>query len=141
MSDESSHVQKMLSELGGLMRGMGLAVLCVLVILHLELLNSVPQAERIYLNVLKSRERLPDLTSLVIHFYGPQGGLQTLSFIVIAAMVAGYLMMRKSPGIWEMRVIAAILLVLTVAWLVADYGIKLPLMTIMEKISEEVFRQ
>jgi hypothetical protein len=106
-------------------------VLVVLMVANLISSLRLPQAGRAFDEVIGDRNKLPELTKLVLSYGDVADGMLPIAVVVVLPVAACtvYLMFRKR--LWAMFLVGSALLFLMTHWLLITLAIKMPMVPLV----------
>jgi hypothetical protein len=139
MIDENANLDDLRREVGQI-RFVMIMLLCVALafftLINLAALTAVPRFERIFEEMLGSRDKLPMLTKLVVNFSRLGGGLvpYALTALIPAMAMLGLVLGARTRVMPVLCLL--VMLFLVISWVVVTTSMFLPLITIIEGVGE-----
>ena len=135
-NDELATLRKEVASLRTMISLFFLLVLLTLLSLNLSLLWKIPQSERIFEDMLGSRDKLPELTKAVLGYARLGGNLWPMLLLLFPTIACCFLVLS-----WRSMIMRAVIPALWMGFLVLHYivvsvAIQSPMMEIIQGISE-----
>lgn len=104
---------------------MGIALLALLVANIIATLQ-LPHADKVFEEMLGDRNKLPELTRMVLSYGKAAGGMLSVGVVIIAPILACTVFLLFPRSLWAILLVGFAVLFLMAHWLLISLAIKMP---------------